>query len=183
MNNIETKSIIERSRKPLLINSLLFLLFFLFWIIRLLFIDGYSVNETTSVISIEPNKYLNNIIQMPLNSIIMIVGILLVLIGIYKAIFKKDENSIWFSGSGTILTVFSIFILSGLNNTAFYPSTFDIQSSLTIQNSSSSKFTLTVMSYVALLIPFVAAYIIYAWRAMDKTKITVNEIDEDSHSY
>ncbi len=182
-NNIDNDKIIARTHKCLVINSSAFLAFFLFWLIRLMFIDGFAVNPDTQEVFLEPNKYFTNLIEMPIVLIILLVGIVLVLFGLFNAIIKKKDNGIWFSGTGTVLTVLALFFLAGYNNTSFYPSTFDLQSSLTIQNSSSSHFTLTVMSYVSLMVPIVLGYIWWAWRGMDKKKITATEIEADSHSY
>ncbi len=181
--NIDNKEIIERTRKSLIKNAVIFLVFFLFWLIRLMVIDGFAVNPDTKEVFLEPYKYLHNLLEMPVVLIILLVGIVGVLWGLFVSIVKKKDTGIWFAGTGTVLTVLALFLIAGYNNTAFYPSTFDLNSSLTIANSSSSHFTLTVMSYVSLLIPFVLAYIIYAWRAMDKKKITSEEINSDSHSY
>jgi cytochrome bd ubiquinol oxidase subunit II len=181
--NIDHTEIIERTRKTMLINSGLFLFFFLFWLIRLMVIDGFAVNPETKEVTMEPFKYLHNLIERPIILIILLLGVVLVLFGLFKSIVKKKDNGIWFSGPGTVLTVWALFFIAGFNHTAYYPSTFDLQSSLTIENSSSSHFTLTAMSYVSLLVPFVLAYIVYAWRKMDKTKITASEIAEDNHSY
>lgn len=121
---------------------------------------------------------------MPLVAILFSGGIFLVLYGILKTLRIKDySGGIWFAGPGTVLTVFCLFLLAGYNNTAYYPSTYDLQSSLTIANSSSSKFTLVVMSYVSLFVPFVIAYVAYAWRAMNRDKISTAEIETNSHVY
>ncbi len=182
-NNIDNEAIIERTRKCLIKNAVIFLVFFLFWLIRLMLIDGFAVNPDTKEIFLEPNKYLHNLIDMPFVLIMLLVGVVSVLWGLFVSIVKKKDNGIWFSGIGTVLTVLSLFLIAGYNNTSYYPSTFDLQSSLTLENSSSSHFTLTAMSYVSLMIPFVLAYIVYAWRAMNKKKITEDEIASDSHSY
>ncbi len=181
--NIDNNEIIKRTRKVLINNTVLFLVFFLFWLIRLMVIDGFAVNPDTKEVFLEPYKYLHNLMEMPVVLIILLIGIIGVLWGLFVSIVKKKDNGIWFTGIGTVLTVLALFLIAGYNNTSFYPSTFDLQSSLTIANSSSSHFTLTVMSYVSLMVPFVLAYIIYAWRAMDKKKITAEEINSDSHSY
>jgi cytochrome d ubiquinol oxidase subunit II len=181
--NIEHRQIIERTKKSLKMNTVLFLLFFLFWIIRLMFLDGFAVNPETKEVFLEPNKYLYNLIERPVILVILLSGLVFVLFGLYNSIFRDKDNGIIFSGPGTVLTVLALFFIAGYNNTAFYPSTFDLQSSLTIENSSSSKFTLTAMSYVSLLVPFVLAYIIYAWRKMDKRKITAEEVSADNHAY
>lgn len=131
----------------------------------------------------EKYKYLHNLLQMPIVLIMFLSGVLLVLGGIILSLIKDTSNGIWFSGPGTVLVVFSLFMLAGMNNTAFYPSSYDLQSSLTIQNASSSQYTLVAMSYVSLFIPFVFAYIWYAWRALNKKKITEEEMNEEPHVY
>ena len=181
--NIDHDKIIGRTRKCLTRNAVLFLAFFLFWLIRLMFIDGFGINPESKEVFLEPNKYLHNLIEKPAVLIILLLGVAGVLFGLFSSIVKKKDNGIWFAGSGTVLTVLALFFTAGFNHTAYYPSVFDLQSSLTIENSSSSHFTLTAMSYVSLMVPFVLAYIIYAWRKMDKTKITEEEINSDSHSY
>ncbi len=184
MFSIKHDEMIARARKQLLIETLLFLPFFLFFLIKLLLIDGYAYDPQTMVVSLEPYKYFNNLLAMPLNTIILLVGIVLVLFGLFLAIFKQKNNGIWFSGIGTVLTVFALFILAGFNNTCFYPSSYgDLQSSLHIQNASSSVFTLTTMSYVSLLVPFVLAYIWWAWKAINSKKIDEDEMKEGSHTY
>jgi len=186
MNNIAHSVIMERVKKQLLFNSIPFVLFFLIFLIWLLFRDGFAVNPDTKEVFIEPYKYLHNLLQKPLILIILLVGVLLVLLGIIRPLtcfVKCHTKGIWAAGIGTILTVMALFFIAGFNNTAYYPSTYDLQSSLTIENSSSSKFTLTAMSIVSLLVPFVLAYIFFAWRAIDNKKITAEEIDSDSHAY
>jgi len=164
-------------------HSIIFLGLFLTWFIRLLFIDGFAVNPQTNEIYMQAHKYFDNLIQMPVVLIILLLGLASVLFGLYKANFQKDENAFWFTGSGTILTVMSLFFIAGFNHTAFYPSTYDLQSSLTIANSSSSRFTLVVMSYVSLMVPFVLGYIIWAWRAMDTKKIDKKALEKESEKY
>ena len=145
--------------------------------------DGFAVNPTTKIVSLEAFKYLHNLLQMPVVLVLILFGVIGVLYGIFITLYKNSNKGIWFSGIGTILTVFSVFLLAGFNNTAFYPSTFDLQSSLTIENSSSSQYTLTVMSYVSLLVPIVIAYIWYAWSAMSKKKVSYDDLKNDSMSY
>jgi cytochrome d ubiquinol oxidase subunit II len=183
MNNINEKEIFARSKKQLLINTIPFLVFFLFFVGRLLFIDGFAVNPETKEIFMESNKYLNNLLQMPIALILFLVGVVLVLFGILKSIVKDSSNGIWFAGLGTVITVFTLFIIAGFNNTAYYPSSADLQSSLTIENSSSSFYTLTAMSYVSLLVPFVIAYIFYAWKSINNKKIDTKEMEEEHHLY
>lgn len=180
---IDQEVIVKRARKQVLYNTLPFLAFFLYFLIWLLLKDGFAVNPETGEVSMEKYKYLRNVLQMPLNTLILLVGIVAVLWGTISTVFMNSGKGFWFAGSGTVLTVFALFLIAGFNNTAFYPSVYDLQSSLSIQNASSSKFTLTVMSYVSLLIPFVLAYIVYFWRAMNRTKITEQEMKEESHVY
>ncbi len=183
MNNIEHKAIYERTKKCLKRNSIIFLILFLFLVIRLMFIDGFAYHADSQEVYMQAHKYFNNLIEMPLVMIIFLLGVVGVLYGIFINLFKDSKKGIWFSGAGTILTVLALFFLAGYNNTSYYPSTFDLQSSLTIENSSSSQYTLTVMSYVSLMIPFVAAYIWWAWKSMDKESITETEMQEDDHAY
>ncbi len=182
MNNIEHTEIINNCKKHLKINTVIFLLFFLTFLGLLLTKDGFSINET-NVIELKPYKYLLNLIEMPLVLVLFLLGVISVLSGIFINLFKKSDKGIWFSGIGTILVVFSLFLIAGFNNTAYYPSVYDLQSSLTIENSSSSHYTLTAMSYVSLLVPFVIAYIWYAWSSINKEKITEKEITNTEHKY
>lgn len=183
INNINNKPILDRAYKQLWFNFPLFLVFFLIFLIWLLVRDGFAYNPVTKQVLMEPFKYLHNLLDMPLVAVLMGLGILMVVYGLFMAMFKAATKGIWFTGTGTILTVFSLFLIAGFNNTAFYPSTYDLQSSLTIENSSSSHYTLTAMSYVSLFVPFVFAYIYFAWKAIDKSKITEEELNNESHKY
>ncbi len=183
MNNLSDKNIFDRAKCNLWFNAVPFLAFFLFFLIRLMFIDGFSYDPVNHFVTMEASKYFNNLLQMPVNTSILLTGIAGVLFGIIRTLYHPYTRGIWFAGAGTILTVFSLFILAGFNHTAYYPSTYDLQSSLTIENSSSSRFTLTVMSYLSLAVPFVILYIFYAWRAMNSTKIDADELEKDHHSY
>ena len=132
----------------------------------------------------EEFKYWHNLLSMPFVAVMLVVGILGVLYGIVRNLFSSQwRKGIWYSGAGTILFVFSLFMLAGLNNTAFYPSTYDLQSSLTISNSSSSHYTLTAMSYVSLMVPFVIAYIVWAWRSINNKRIDSSEMESEEHVY
>lgn len=181
--NVDEPEIIERSKNALWVNSLLFLTVFLYWVIKLLFIEGFSYDPDTLIVSKEKFKYLHNILEMPLNTTILLLGIGLVLFGIIKSLFTNFQNAIRYTGTGTVLTVFAVFILAGFNQTCFYPSLTDMQSSLNIQNASSSHYTLTAMSYVSLAVPFVFAYIFFAWRAINNKKIDQKEIESETHVY
>lgn len=182
-NNVNDDIIRGRVRKQLLVNTVLFLLFFLPFLIVTLVGEGYAVNEA-GVIVMEPMKYLNNLLAMWPLAIILLVGVVLLLFGIVKTVLKPEYvRGIWPAGIGVVLVVLVLFLITGWNNTAYYPSTADLQSSLTLQNSSSSEFTLKAMFYVSFLVPFVLAYIVYAWRAIDKKAIDRKEIAEDDHAY
>lgn len=184
VNNITDESVVSRSRKRLIPETILFLIFFLIFLVHLLLMDGFAVNPETQEVFRQPYKYLNNLLQMPLVGIGFLLGVVGVLFGIGKTIVSADWNKgIWFAGSGTVLTVLTLLLCAGWNHTAYYPSLADLQSSLTIQNSSASPFTLKVMSYVSILVPFVVAYIFYAWRAIDFHKINTKEINENNHAY
>lgn len=182
-NNVNDDIIRGRVRKQLLVNTVLFLLFFLPFLIVTLVGEGYAVNEA-GVIIMEPMKYLNNLLAMWPLAIILLVGVVLLLFGIVKTVLKPEYvRGIWPAGIGVVLVVLVLFLIAGWNNTAYYPSTAELQSSLTLQNSSSSEFTLKAMFYVSFLVPFVLAYIVYAWRAIDKKAIDRKEIAEDDHAY
>ncbi len=186
MNRIKHAAMMERVKKQLLFNAIPFVVFFLSFVIWTLLSSGFAVNPSTGVVSIESFKYLHNLLQMPVVAILLVLGVALVLLGIIRPLLffeKCSTKGIWLAGLGTILTVFSLFLLAGFNHTAYYPSTFDLQSSLTIANSSSSQYTLTAMSYVSLLVPFVLAYIWIAWRAIDNKKIDMEELNNESHTY
>ena len=182
MNNVDDEDIRSRGSVRLIGAAVPFLVLFVAYLVHLLLKDGYAVNDM-GFIYMEPYKYLNNFLEMWYLTIILLIGVVLVLFGIGKTIFSKGYvGGIWPAGIGTVLTVLALLLCSAWNNTAYYPSTADLQSSLTIQNSCSSEFTLTTMFWVSLLVPFVVAYIIYAWRAIDNKKLTKDEIKED-HAY
>jgi len=186
MNRIKHAEMMERVKKQLLINAIPFVVFFLTFVIWTLLSSGFAVNPETKEVSMEPYKYLHNLMQMPVVAIMFVLGVAFVLIGIIRPLtcFEKcSTKGIWGTGIGTVFTVLALFLLAGFNNTAYYPSTFDLQSSLTIQNSSSSFYTLTVMSYVSLLVPFVIAYIWIAWRSIDNKKIDMEELNNETHVY
>lgn len=185
-NRIKSDTLTPKFNKALLMNALPFLVFFLSFLIWTLFAKGFAVDPATKVVSLEPLKYLHNLIQMPIVLIVFLAGVVLVLYGIIVSYLKPQwRMGIWFSGVGTVLTVTMLLLLAGYNNTAYYPSIFgDMSSSLTIENSSSSEFTLKVMSIVSLIIPVVLVYIYFAWRSLEKKQITLDEInDKDSQAY
>lgn len=175
---IDYQPITDRIRKKLLINTIPFLVFFLAFVIRLLIMDGFAVDEN-GVVFMQKTKYLNNFLDMPLILVMFLIGVLAVLFGIIRALFLKKscDMNFWYVAPGVVLTVLSLLLVAGYNNTAFYPSFLDLQSSLTIQKASSSFFTLKVMSIVSLLVPVVLAVIIITWRQINKFKITQEEIN------
>ncbi len=183
INNIDHEEIVNRSAKQLKMCSVAFLVFFLLFVGLLLTSEGFAVNPDTGVVSMEPYKYLHNLIQMPLVLVLFLIGVVAVLYGIFLGAFKVSGKGIWFAGFGTVITVFSVLMLAGFNNTAFYPSTYDLQSSLTIQNASSSHYTLTAMSWVSLLVPVVIIYIWLTWRAMNQKKVSEEDLKDDSMAY
>ena len=182
LNNVEDKQIHFQMRRTIRLSIVPFLLFFLAWTVLLLLGKGYAVTPDGTVY-LEPYKYLHNLLAMPAVLAMFICGVGLVLYAIWLGAYMPSRKGIWYGMPGTVLVVMSVFFLAGFNGTAYYPSCTDLQSSLTIRNSSSSYFTLTVMSWVSLLIPFVLAYIVYAWRQMDKKKITEEEITDSQHLY
>ena len=182
LSNIADEEIEQQMRRSIKGYCLPFLFFFLVWAAILLVSEGYAVGED-GVVSMEPYKYLHNLLAMPAVLVMFVVGVVLVLWSLWLGAFTESRKGIWPAGIGTMLVVMSVFFLAGFNGTAYYPSYIDLQSSLTIRNSSSSLFTLQVMSWVSLLIPFVLAYIVYAWRQMDRLRITRDEIEKESHKY
>lgn len=179
INNVDDDALRNRGRMLLRSNTVLFLIFFLAFLIRTLLKDGYAVNPETGVIFMEPLKYLHNFLDMWYVTAVLLVGVVLVLFGIGRTLLTKNYiRGIWPTGIGVVLTVLALLLCAGWNNTAYYPSNADLQSSLTITNSSSSEFTLQTMAIVSLFIPFVLAYIVYAWYCLDKKKITKEEIEQ-----
>lgn len=184
INNIRDNELIPRCRRQLISDAVPFLVLFLAFVIRTLLKDGFAVVAETGEIVMEPYKYFHNLTAMPVLLIVFLVGVVGVLYGLGMSIFKTSyTKGIWFSGIGTVLTVLALLLSVGYNDTAYYPSVADIQSSLTLANSCSSKFTLKTMAYVSILVPFVLAYIVYAWRAIDNKPITSKELEEDEHAY
>ena len=177
INNIDDKPLSAQLRKALVRSFVAFLVVLVAVLAQLLTMDGFGVNAD-GVVSMMPYKYLNNLLEMPVVLILFLVGAVLVVAGVALTVFKQGFNrGIWLSGPGTVFVVMAIFMIAGYNGTAYYPSTADLQSSLTLSNSCSSEFTLTAMSIVSLIIPFVVAYIAYFWRKMDARSITTQELE------
>ena len=185
VNNIDDRELDGRCRRQLWGNAALFLVCFLPFLVYILVADGFAVRPDTGEIYMEPYKYLHNFLAMPVVLIVFLLGVVGVLWGIVRTLWKPAfRKGIWFAGAGTVLTVLALFLIAGYNDTAYYPSTADLQSSLTLANSCSSQFTLKTMAYVSILVPFVLAYIWYAWRSIDRCKITAEEMEkEGEHRY
>ena len=182
INNVNDEDIRSRGSVRLIGAAVPFVVLFVAYLIHVLLKDGFAVDDLGRIY-MEPYKYLNNFIDMWYLTIVLLIGVVLVLFGIGKTILSKTYiGGIWPAGIGTVLTVLALLLCSAWNNTAYYPSTADLQSSLTLQNSCSSEFTLTTMFYVSLLVPFVLAYIVYAWRAIDAKKLDKEELKTD-HAY
>ena len=184
LNNLRSETLAPRLRRQLLSDAVPFLIFFLAFVGHTLLQDGFAVHPASGEIAMEPLKYLNNLLAMPILLVIFLLGVVGVLWGIIKSYLRSGyTRGIWFSGIGTILTVLALLLCVGYNHTAYYPSIADLQSSLTLQNSCSSQFTLQTMAYVSVLVPFVLAYIFYAWRSIDKTPITEDELSNAEDVY
>ena len=183
INNVADENIRSRASVRLVGAAVPFVVLFVGYLVHLLLKDGYAINAA-DLIYMEPHKYLNNLIDMWGLLVLLFAGVVMVLFGIIYTIIRKDFIAgIWQAGLGTVFTVLALLLVAGWNDTAYYPSTADLQSSLTLANSCSSEFTLRTMFYVSLLVPFVLAYIVYAWCAIDKKKITKEEIQGDDHAY
>jgi cytochrome bd ubiquinol oxidase subunit II len=183
--SINESALIEKVRKQLLYDAIPFVVFFLLFAGMLLLKNGFAVNPANGEVFMQPFKYFHNLVEMPVVALLFLAGVVLVLAGIILPVVsfqKYGEKAIWFSGPGTVLTVFALFLLAGFNNTSYYPSVSDLQSSLTIANSSSSHYTLTAMSYVSLIIPFVLIYIVYVWRIINRKKMNVSDL-KNEHVY
>ncbi len=173
----------KRAQKILLRSSVAFLVFFLLFLGLILTKEGFAVNPDTKEVFMEKYKYLHNLIEMPVVLVMFLIGVVLVLFGIFKGAIKGHSGAFWITGLGSVLAVLGVFFIAGFNNTAYYPSVVDLQSSLTIANSSSSRFTLVVMSYVSLGVPFVVTYIAYVWKSLVRKKIDKEDIDNDTMAY
>jgi len=184
LNDINNEQIAVRSRIRLLRNAGIFVVCFVTFLVWLMFKEGFNYDPVTKVVNMEPYKYLHNLLAMPVVLITLLVGVVLVLFGIIRSMIgSRFTKGIWYAGSGTILAVLSLLLLAGFNHTCYYPSIHDLQDSLTIENSSSSHYTLTAMSYVSLFVPFVLAYIFWAWRAINKKQISTEELNEEPNTY
>ncbi len=183
INTVDEAFVRERAAKRLGIYGILFVIFFVAFLFSLVTATGYAVDTKTGVITSEQYKYLHNLLEMPYLAALLLLAVICVLWGLWIGWRKRSRKAIWFSGAGTVAAVLTLFLCAGWNNTSYYPSLTDAQSSLTIYNSSSSQFTLAVMSIVSILIPFVIAYIWYVWRSMNKKPITQEEVKGEKQLY
>lgn len=184
IRSIRDTGLIPRCRRQLLGDSIPFLLFFLAFVVHTLLKDGFAVHPETGIIFMEPYKYFHNLTDIPILLVLFLSGVTGVLFGLIRGIFCHTcHNGFWFTGAGTILTVLSLLLCVGYNHTAYYPSTTDLQSSLTLANSCSSLFTLKTMAYVSLLLPIVVAYIAYVWKVMDRKPLTSEEVTKNEDVY
>ena len=177
INNIDDKELSISLRRSLLICFVGFLLMLVMVLVHFIIMEGFAVDADGAVV-MERGKYFHNLIQMPMVLIMFLLGAVLLVAGVVMTLVRKEFNrGIWFAGPGTVLAVMAIFMIAGYNGTAYYPSTADVQCSLTLSNSCSSEFTLKTMAIVSLIIPFVVAYIAYFWRQMDKKSLTKEELE------
>ena len=184
LNNIADETLTPRIRRQVLSDTVPFLILFLAFAAHLLTMDGWAVDANTGVVSMEAYKSLHNFLALPFVLVLFLVGVVVVVVGIARTIFSTTYfRGIWFTGIGAVLAVWGLLLIAGLNNTAYYPSVADAQSSLTLANSCSSEFTLTAMSVVSIAIPFVLAYIVYAWYSIDRKSLTKKELQDSHHTY
>lgn len=181
MNDIDDAAVVERARRRMIPMALLFLLCFVAWFLRLLFIDGYAA-DAAGTIRMVPYKYAHNLAEMPCVTALLLAGVVSVLWSFWRGA-RGRRDAVWFGGAGTVAAVLGLLLLAGWNDTSYYPSLADMQSSLTIRNSSSSLFTLRTMAWVSLFVPVVAGYIAYVWRAMNRRPLTRDELREGGHQY
>ena len=183
INNIDDENIVLKLRLRLWMSSFCFLILFVAFLVHICVAPGFAVGVDGTVY-MEKSKYLHNFLQMPAVLAVFLAGVVLVLYGIVRTLAsRKYRKGIWFTGPGAVLAVLGLFLVAGYNGTAYYPSVTDLQSSLTITNSCSSQFTLKTMTIVSFIIPFVLAYIVYAWRKMDKESLTIKELDNTTDKY
>ena len=177
INNIDNEKLSSQLRRSLSVSFTLFLVQFLVVVQQLVTMEGFAVNKGGEVF-MEQGKYLANLLEMPVVLAMLLVGAVLLVLGVVLTVWRKGfKRGIWLAAPGTVLAVMALFMVAGYNNTAYYPSTYDLQSSLTLANSCSSEFTLRTMAVVSLIIPFVVAYIAYFWRQMDKKSLTTEELN------
>ena len=184
INNVDDAALAPRIRRQVLTDAVPFVVLFVAFVVYVLTKEGYAVDPVTQAVSLAPHKYWHNLVAMPAVAVVFVLGVVLVFYGVVRTLMSpRFVRGIWTAGAGTVLAVLALLLLVGYNDTAFYPSTADLQSSLTLRNSCSSEFTLRTMAWVSLLIPVVLAYIAYAWHAIDRRSLTRSELEHDEHRY
>jgi len=182
-NNLNNEAIVTRIMQTVKNNTINFLPFFLLVFSFILVQEGYSYHPETKVVFTEANKFLHTFMEYPLLAVLLAVGVGSLFYSIFAVLYKQNRQAIWYAGTGTVVTVTVLLLILGINHTAYYPSLADLQSSLTIENSSGSHYTLSILAVVSLLVPVVFGYIFLVWRSMDKTQMTINEVKNDPHHY
>ena len=182
INSIDNEVVVFRAKRQIKREAIPFLLLAVLFVVLIVFAKGFSVDEQ-GVVSMVQFKYLFNLLQMPVVLILFLVGLVGIILGIFVSVFKNNPKAFWITGLSSISLAMSLFMLVGFNGTAYYPSTYNLQQSLTIHNSSSSHYTLVAMSYVSLFVPFVLAYIIYVWKSMNKKQLSSEELKNEDHKY
>lgn len=184
LNNVDDAALSPRIRRQVLTDAVPFVVLFVAFVVYVLTKEGYAVDPVTQAVSLAPCKYWHNLTAMPAVAVVFVLGVVLVLYGVVRTLVSpRFVRGIWTAGAGTVMAVLALLLLAGYNDTAFYPSTADLQSSLTLRNSCSSEFTLRTMAWVSLFIPVVLAYIAYAWHAIDRRSLTRSELEHDEHRY
>lgn len=184
LNNVDDAALSPRIRRQVLTDAVPFVVLFVAFVVYVLTKEGYAVDPVTQAVSLAPCKYWHNLTAMPAVAVVFVLGVVLVLYGVVRTLVSpRFVRGIWTAGAGTVMAVLALLLLVGYNDTAFYPSTADLQSSLTLRNSCSSEFTLRTMAWVSLFIPVVLAYIAYAWHAIDRRSLTRSELEHDEHRY
>ncbi|MBC8317846.1 MAG: cytochrome d ubiquinol oxidase subunit II [Desulfobulbaceae bacterium] len=183
VNNIDHNKLTEKCRRSVWVNFLVSLPFLLYVLVSLIVMKGFAIHAETGEVFMQKGKYLMNLIGNPVIVTLLAIGLILVIYGVVVTYLQRKDHGIWFGGVGTVLVGLAIFFLAGFNNTPFYPSSFDLQSSLSIANASSSHYTLTAMTYIALAVPFVLGYIAYVWKLMNARKLTLTDVINDDKAY
>lgn len=183
INTVDDDQLLQRSHKAVVVNTVPFLVFFLSFVAFLLTAKGFESDKVTGTINMVRYFYLHSLITSPVTLLLFLAGVVLVLTGLYLSIFRRSARAVWYAGTGTVAVGLALFFLAGYGRSAFYPSYTNIQSSLTLARASSSRFTLQTMMYVSFIIPFVLVYIWIAWKAINKKKITAEELAGGEHTY
>lgn len=185
VNNIgSAPALTARMRRQTLVNGIVFAALFVAFLAVTMLQTGYRADSGTGLLVAENNIYLHNLLGAWWLTAIFLLAVVAVLAAVFGTAFGKSwRGGIWLGGIGVIAAVCTLFLIAAAGGTAYLPSNIDPQSSLTLANSSSSLFTLTVMAWASLLIPFVIAYIWYTWRKINARPLTAGELSKESHNY